>query len=168
MKIHLPLLAGMVSTAMVLGAAAPAADLPKEGTYKGAYSGYGTYKVMPVGKERVLVLWEEHGLELAEGLGDHGAVHCWGTSDYIKGVGQDQGSCVTTDPEGDQFVTANLSEKHAIDAKSFGVNIKYSGGSGKYAGISGDERDICHSGEFKTPEGTYVQYCTYEGSYKIP
>ncbi len=39
---------------MAFGAASMAADLPKEGKYKGTASGYGTSKSIPVGKERVL------------------------------------------------------------------------------------------------------------------
>ncbi len=48
------------------------------------------------------------------------------------------------------------------------LNPKTVGGSGKYAEISGYEHDVCHSGEFKAPDGTYVEYCTLEGTYKIP
>jgi hypothetical protein len=37
---------------LAFGAAALAADLPKEGTFNGTFSGVGTYKASPVGKER--------------------------------------------------------------------------------------------------------------------
>ena len=44
-----------LSTAMTFGAAAIAADLPKEGTFSGTYAGAGTFlKTYPVGKERSL------------------------------------------------------------------------------------------------------------------
>ena len=54
---------------------------------------------MAVGKERVLILWDENGLTLSDGYNDHTTSHCWGTGDYIKGIGQDHGYCVATDPE---------------------------------------------------------------------
>ncbi len=80
-----------LSIALSFGIAAKAADLPKEGTYKGTYASHGTIKSVPVGKDRLLLSWEENGLELTNGLFDHTTWHCWGTSDYVKGVGQDQG-----------------------------------------------------------------------------
>jgi hypothetical protein len=91
----------MLSSAVSLSAAAIAGNLPKEGSDSGTYSAYGTYKVVAVGKERVLILWDENGLTLSDGYNDHTTSHCWGTGDYIKGIGQDHGYCVATDPEGD-------------------------------------------------------------------
>ena len=55
-----------LSTAMAFGAAAMAGDLPKEGTYKGTYTAFGTYKATAIGKERVLTVWDENGLSLTE------------------------------------------------------------------------------------------------------
>jgi hypothetical protein len=56
---------------MAFGAASMAADLPKEGKYKGTASGYGTSKSIPVGKERVLTIWDENNLTLTDGFSDH-------------------------------------------------------------------------------------------------
>ena len=53
-----------LSTAMAFGVAAMAADLPKEGTYNGAYSSVGTFKATAVGKERVLIAFDEYGLSV--------------------------------------------------------------------------------------------------------
>src|SRR5690348_15061123 len=47
---------------------ARAADLPKEGKYKGVVSGYGTNKSIPIGKERVLITWDENDLTLTDGF----------------------------------------------------------------------------------------------------
>jgi hypothetical protein len=44
-----------LGTAMVLGTAAMAIDLPKEGTYSGTYSAFGTCKATAIGKERLLL-----------------------------------------------------------------------------------------------------------------
>jgi hypothetical protein len=159
-----------LSTAMSLGIAAMAADMPKEGTYSGTYSAFGTAKATPIGKERLLLVFDENGLSLSNGFQDHMTWHCWGMGDYTNGVGQDQGYCVATDPAGDQLVQTFVSAKHSLDQKSFGVSVTSSGGTGKYTGISGSEpNDVCHSGEFKpATEGTYLTYCTFQGSYKLP
>jgi hypothetical protein len=58
-----------LSIAMAFGAAAIAADLPKEGNYSGTYSGFGTVKLMPIGKERVLSVIDESGPSISNGPG---------------------------------------------------------------------------------------------------
>jgi hypothetical protein len=55
---------------LALGAAALAADLPKEGTFSGTFSGVGTYKAYQVGKERLLLVFDENELQLTNGLLD--------------------------------------------------------------------------------------------------
>jgi hypothetical protein len=67
---------------LALGAAALAADLPKEGTFSGTFSGGGTYKAYPVGKERLLLVFDENELQLTNGLLDHTTWHCWGLGDF--------------------------------------------------------------------------------------
>jgi hypothetical protein len=42
-------------------------------------------------------------------------------------------------------------------------------GTGKYAGISGGFSYVIHGNEFRSAaEGTYVNYGTNQGSYKLP
>jgi hypothetical protein len=161
------LLAGLT---MFFGIAAVAGELAKEGTYSGTYAAFGTFKpATPEGKDRVLLVWDENGLQVTNGMFDHTTWHCWGTGDFTKGVGNDQGYCVATDPAGDQIFQSVVSEKRPLDQKSFGVSVATTGGTGRYAGISGEEHDVCHSGEFKAAtEGTYVQYCNIQGNYKLP
>jgi hypothetical protein len=158
----------MLSSAVSLSAAAIAGNLPKEGSDSGTYSAYGTYKVVAVGKERVLILWDENGLTLSDGYNDHTTSHCWGTGDYIKGIGQDHGYCVATDPEGDQIVDVVECEKRPIDQKTYHCTDHFSGGTGKFTGITGGGTSFCHSGELKANEGTYLQYCTWSKEpYKL-
>jgi hypothetical protein len=157
-----------LSTAMLLSAAAVSGDLPKEGSDAGTYSGYGTYKVVPIGKERLLIRWDENGLNISNGYSDHTTWHCWGTGDYIKGVGQDKGNCVGTAPDGDQIVQSVECEKHPIDQKTFKCTSTYAGGTGKFTGITGVDTNLCHSGEFKSDDGSYLQYCTWSTApYKL-
>jgi hypothetical protein len=65
-----------LSAAMFLGSAAMAADLPKEGTFSFTYFGAGSFKATPVGKERVLLAWDENALSVGNGLFDHMTWHC--------------------------------------------------------------------------------------------
>jgi hypothetical protein len=159
-----------LSTAMAFGAAAMAADMPKEGTYNDDYAAYGTAKATAIGKERVLVVWDENGLWLSKGLGNHMTWHCFGLGDITSGMEQDRGYCAATDPTGDQLVGDVASdEKYPAGAKSFSGKLTFTTGTGKYAGISGGGTFTCHGREFRTAaEGTYVNYCTNQGSYKIP
>ena len=157
-----------LSTVLSFGIAAIAGDLPKEGALKGTYFSFGTAKAVPIGKEKLLIAWEENGLQLTDGFLDHVTWHCWGTGDYVNGMGQDRGNCVGTDPSGDQEVFSTDDEKHSPDQKVVSGTFTYTAGTGKYAGISGGGKWTGHAGEFRpAAEGTYFQYVTFQGSYKL-
>jgi hypothetical protein len=158
-----------LSTAMAFGAAAMAADLPKEGTYKGTYASVGTFKNNPIGKDRLLTVFDETGLQVTDGFTDHTTWHCWGTGDFTKGMGGEQGHCIATDTAGDKISTKFVSDKHALDQKSWSMSTTCEEGTGKFASVSCSETDIIHGNEFPAPpEGTYVVYATLQGSYKLP
>src|SRR5271165_1744962 len=93
-----------LSTAMAVGAAAMAADLPKEGTFNVTFSGSGTAKATAIGKERLLIAWDLNGLTVGTGLFDHMTWHCFGLNDTANGMRQYNGYCIMTDPAGDQIV----------------------------------------------------------------
>jgi hypothetical protein len=158
-----------LSVTMFLGIAAMAADLPKEGTSVGTWSAVGTFKATTIGKERLLTSSDMDGLSLTNGFGDHVTWHCWGAGDYANGMGGDHGYCVGTDISGDQFVDIFTDDKHALDAKSITGTDKWSGGTGKYAGISGGGKYNCDAAGFKAPTpGTFFISCTADWAYKIP
>ena len=142
----------------------------KEGTYSGTYSGFGTAKATPIGKDRLLVAVDETGFTLTNGFLDHVTWHCWGTADYSNGIGQTQGGyCVGTDPAGDQLAITISDEKHAPDQKSWNGSVNLTAGTGKYTGISGSGTYVIHgNAEFRQPQGSYVDYSTIQGNYKIP
>jgi hypothetical protein len=159
-----------LSAAMAFGAAAMAGDLPKEGTSSGTYSSFGTAKATAIGKERLLVAFDENGLTLTNGFVDHMTWHCWGTGDFTNGMGQGQGYCVGTDPTGDQLVgNFGPDEKHTPDQKSWNGSATYTTGTGKYAGISGGWTYVIHVNEFRpATEGTFLNYVTFQAHYKLP
>ena len=158
-------------TAMFFGGAAIAADMPKEGTFNGIYASYGTYKAFPVGKEMLTSSFEENGLMVGKGLLDHTTWHCWGTYSAAKGMAQFHANCVVNDPDGDQIVVtaADVEGKHPQDAKSYKGLLTLTAGTGKYTGISGSVSAVFHDQEFRSAEGSFVQYGSdVQGSYKLP
>jgi len=158
-----------LSTALALGVTAMAVELPKAGPYSGTYSASGTYKATPIGKDRLLTVWDENGLTLTNGFQDHMTWHCCGLGDFTNGMGQGHGYCVGTDPSGDQVVGAIADEKHRMDQKNVSGSFTFTTGTGKYTGISGASTLVEHGNDFRpTAEGTYVNYLTFEGNYKLP
>jgi hypothetical protein len=160
-----------IVTALIMGVASQvAAQMKKEGTFSGTYAGYGTCKNMAVGKERLLFVCEENGFAITDGFLDHTTLHCWVFGDFAKGMGAPHGTCVGTDPTGDQIYWDFVLERNALDVKSARGTITLMGGTGKYAGISGEFPYENDYGAFRTAvEGTYAsRIAAFQGSYKLP
>jgi hypothetical protein len=159
----------IIASALILGSVLPATagDLPKEGTFSGIYNTLGQYKAYPVGNDRVLFSLGDQGELVSDGFLDHSTWQCWGKGDHTKGTGHDQGTCVATDPSGDKVVDEWISEDYTIGQKKpFKINSKFSGGSGKYTGITGDFTGSVDGG-FSVPEGSYIVRTEMKGSYKL-
>jgi hypothetical protein len=104
-----------LGTVLSFGTAANAGDLPQQGTYNATYTSSGMVKAIPVGKERVLlIISDEHGETQADGFLDHMVWLCWGLGDFTNGLGKDHGSCVATDPSGDQIVDDWSTEEYKL------------------------------------------------------
>ena len=157
-----------LGAALLFGIEASAGDLPKEGTFTATYSSVGTVKITPLGKERWFAAFDENGLTVGGGLLDHMAWHCWGILDGASTIVQYRNYCVSTDPAGDQIGADVVSDGKIDLSKPFSATASFVAGTGKYAGISGGWSFVGHSSEFKTPDGTYVQYGPIKGSYKLP
>ncbi len=159
-----------LTAAMTFGATAMAADLPKEGTFNATYSAFGTIKVTTIGKERVMFVFDENGLTRSDGFLDHMTTHCWGMAEFVNGVGAPHGSCVSTDPDGDQISIDFAHEKwRTLNEKNAHASATITAGTGKYTGITGGWTYVAHVNEFRTAvEGTYAVDCTNSGSYKLP
>jgi hypothetical protein len=150
--------------------AADQSSLPKEGTFNGTYTAYGTSKATMVGKERLLAVFDENAVTLGSGLINHMTWHCWGMGDFTNGAGQVHGYCLGTDPVGGQIVVNfGPDEKHKTDQDSWNGSATFTTGTGNYAGISGGWTYTIHVNVLKslTP-GTYFDYATLQGSYKLP
>ena len=162
-----------LSTVMAFGIAAIAADLPKEGTYKGTFTAFGTIKFTAVGKERVLTVWDENGLSLTDGFLDHVTWHCWGTGDYTKGVGQGARPAIAweLDPAGDQIVAKTFNTLRSTRLYSQRLFVCTGHVDGRAPANSGwRERRVGRSrvtrgtSSSRLTEGTYIQKCDIQGS----
>ena len=149
-------------------ASAMATDLPKEGTFSGTYTGFGTYRTIKIGSDRALNVFDENGAELTNGFADHMTWHCWGTGEVANGEAVEQGYCVGTDPTGDLLEAKVADAKHPLMAKTRKATVTYVAGTGKFTGISGAIEIVLHAGFRPLIAGTYVIYATEEGSYKLP
>lgn len=115
------------------------AEMAKEGEapFISAYS--GTFKALPMGKERLQLNYEAIGLVVevpADSPFHNASFHYIGTLHAIKGVYKDNGFGVYTLPNGDQ-VYATLKGSGTLgkgDRKAIGTFV---GGTGKCAGIEG-------------------------------
>jgi hypothetical protein len=89
----------------------------------------------------------------------------------MNGMTRPSGTCVSTDPAGDQIYSDFIhDEKHAANAKSARGTVTFRGGTGKYAGISGGFPYVNDYGSFRTAlEGSYISHvANLQGSYKLP
>jgi hypothetical protein len=141
-----------------------AADPPKEGTYSGTFSGWGTFKGTQIGKEKLLTVFDQNALVLTSGLLDHTTWHCYGLGDFTNGMGAEHGCCAATDLTGDQAAGDLAIEKHAVDAKSFSGSVTWTAGTGKYAGITGIHKFVCDDAFRGAGEGTFFNHCTINQS----
>jgi hypothetical protein len=159
-----------LSTTIFVGAAAMAADLPREGTWNTKYSAFGTAKSSTAGKDWTAGVSDETGVTVGDGLLDHFTWHCWGLSDTVKGTSQFHGYCTGTDPTGDQVAGNYASDgRYAADSKHINGTFTFTAGTGKYAGISGGGSFVTDSSSFRAPtEGTYFSHNTNRGNYKLP
>jgi len=82
----------------------------------------------------------------------------------------DHGFHVGMDPDGDRIsITTGPDEKHSSNQRSWSSSISLTGGTGKFAGITGAGTYINHANEFRTAAaGTFVNYIAVKGTYKLP
>jgi hypothetical protein len=155
--------------ALAVGMSCYALAQPKEGTYKGSYTAFGTVKAVAVGKDRILLFAEENGASVTDGFLDHVTWRCWGVGSYVNGMGEDRGYCVGTDHAGDQIVDDFTTEPHKLGEATVKGADHWTGGSGKYAGVTGGGPWTADLAFKTTNEGAYVVHIVpFQGSYKLP
>jgi hypothetical protein len=142
----------------------------KEGTWSDTIAGFETFKATQVGKDRLLLVFDDHFLSVSDNpMFDHLTWHLWGLADCIKGMCEGHGYGVATDPAGDQFVQSFVLEKFALGQKTVKGSLKLSGGFGKFDGITGTGTYVGDGATFRaTEEGTFFEHGTRQYNYKLP
>lgn len=164
--------AGAVYLMLALGIAcclpAAAAEVPKHGDFAGKFYGHGTWKRVEVGKTRFELSFEEDMIHLGEGLLNNMTMHCFGMNGKLDQMRQVHNFCVLTDIDGDQ-IALDIDESYPDGAKEIRGTGKFTAGTGKYVGISGEVNFVNQIGLLKsfTPN-TFDFYGSEEGHYQLP
>ena len=163
----------IVLTAVLFASAAMAGELPKEGKFAGTFHGAGTFKAAAMGKDAISG-WDQMGYWLISdgpSVFDHMTWHCLGEHHVIAGIVGCHGNCIGTDTAGDQIVTqiTNADTATPADVKTIPGKVTLVGGTGKYAGITGNVTEDVLMTQFKVAaDGNYVQFTKFQGRYKLP
>ena len=142
------------------------AEMAKEGTASGTMIFSGTFKALPMGKERLQMAFEVMGAYVGEGPLNHSSFRCVGALHAVNGEFLDEnGSCLFTTPKGDQaFSTYKAAGQVGRSARG---TFKWVGGTGKLTGMEG-------TGEFArfnvrpAAEGTIQGYAQTKTNWKCP
>ncbi len=116
------------------------AQMPDEGTFSGTLIYSGTYRTIPIDKERMILTYENTGVRIEDskaGPFHQVSTHNIGVMYFEKGVGVLRGYLTWVDKDGDK-VTWELTE---TDSKLGSVSTKGTAkaiaGTGKFTGIQG-------------------------------
>lgn len=141
------------------------AQRPKEDTFSVTWAYSGTYKILPLGQERVQINYEIMGPGIADTSDDllhDSSFHCLGAGQAVKGETEHSGSCVSTCPDGDQiFWTYKATGK--LGGNGRGTTL-ITGGTGKLTGIQGSAEYL----EFNmrpAADGTFQGYTRAQGQH---
>ena len=142
------------------------AEMAKEGTASGTMIFSGTFKALPMGKERVQMTFEVFGAYVGEGPLNHSSFRCIGGLHAVKGEFLDEtGFCLFTNPDGDQaFSTYKAAGQVGRSARG---NFTWVGGTGKLTGMEGAGK-ISRFNVRPAAKGTIQGYIQVEGSWKVP
>ena len=97
-----------------------------------------------------------------KGLFDHAGVKCpaWADNDFNTKKAQLAGYCVITDADGDQAYVTWRSAGATGPGASLPGTFEFTGGTGKYAGIKGDNTFVGHT-SINWPDGTATGFATW-------
>ena len=145
------------------------AQVPKEGTTSFTCALSGTFKVLPMGQERIQMTYELMGViigDTREDINHNTSIRCLGGLHAVNGeYKDDSGFCVVTRPDGDQtFVTYKAAGKLGGMSKGTSTVV---GGTGKLVGIQGSTE---YTGIPVRPaaDGTFQGYFRHKNQYKLP
>ena len=144
------------------------AQSQKEFTSSGSWPYSGTYKILPLGPDRLQINYEIMGVgitELREDPFNNSSFHCLGGGLAVKGEIVHSGCCVSVSPAGDQVFWTYKAEGK-LGGNGRGTST-FTGGTGKFLGIQGNSKYE----EFNlrpVAEGTFQGYTKSKAQYKLP
>ena len=152
---------------VALGLAANA-QIPKEGTLSGTVTYAGTQKVMPLDKDRFVMVYENMGVRLEDS--GQGPFHAMSTRNvgvlyFEKGVGRLRGYITNMDKDGDQILIELTEEASQLTGPTKGTGI-FIGGTGKFTGIQGS-MEYTRTSMRPVADGTHQAVSKFKASYKI-
>ena len=132
----------------------------------------GSVTVVALGDDHLSLTFDQQGVafeDSAKGPFHNLSHRCVGFGHFVKGVGRYTGSCVHTDPEGDQYFEEFRSVEHRLGDRSFTGTSIFPAGKGKFAGMTGT-CDWTSFGGSVRPTGTnaYQAYSKWTCKLLLP
>ena len=149
--------------AIVVSLSVQAADLPKTGTYSGHFGWTFSGQTQDLGPNRKIYAGMVSGVmfnDAGSGFMHKARVDCTLMNDVDAGRANAMGTCVATDADGDKVF---VEWKCAGPMPTCPGTERFVGGTGKYTGISGDQK---FQGNFIGTTGG--GWSDWSGAYKIP
>jgi hypothetical protein len=152
----------------LLGTPTEAQQPAKSGKYTGKFTAHlpgGVEQIYELEKGHVFVLGPLHGVFLNDAAGgfiDKTEVVCPRALDIVNGLITGHGYCIITDKDGDKAFLV-WEGKDTASRTGWGT-FKWTGGTGKYSGLQGDDNTFHFSGIGKTGAGVVV----WEGDWRLP
>ena len=143
-------------------------EMAKEGSLSGTNTYAGTHKVIPLDKERFVLVYENMGVRVSES--GEGPFHGMSTRNegimyFENGLGRLRGYITSTDKDGDKFIMELTEEESPLRGPKSGTG-KIIGGTGKFKGIQG-EIEYTRQGVYPAAEGTHQAVSKMKGTYNI-
>lgn len=143
--------------------------LPKEGSGAMTVAYTGTLKTLALGTDHVRIAYEVFGVatnDAGQGFFHNTSGRCIGGLDVVKGeFDNEAGACLWVDRDGDQvFLRYAGAGRAGVPAK---LKFTYTGGTGKYAGLTGGG-ETTRTPLRPTMEGTTYSHTKGTYTYKLP
>ncbi len=145
------------------------AQMPKEGTFSGTNTYAGTQKIMPLDKDRFVMVYDNIGVRMEDsGQGPFNGMstHNVGVIYFEKGVGRLRGYITNMDKDGDQVLVELTEEASQLGGNPTNGIGKIIEGTGKFAGIQGGF-EYTRQTMRPVADGTHQAVSKFKGSWKI-
>lgn len=144
-------------------------EMAKEGSLAGTNTYAGTHKIIPLDKERLVIVYENMGVRASDsGEGPfHGmSTHNVGVMYFENGVGKLRGYVISADKDGHKFIIELTEEASQLSPKPTSGKGKIIGGTGKFKGIQGGI-EYTRQNVYPAAKGTHQAVSKMKGTYKI-